>query len=326
MKAIIVESPGGREKLKIGEIEKPVIKENEILVKVFAAGINRADVMQREGKYPPPAGASTILGLDMAGVVEEVGTLVRKWKKGDKVFGLLPGGGYAEYCAIQDDMAMRIPSNLNFEEAASIPEVFLTAYQALAWNTKLKKGESILIHAAASGVGTAAIQIAKELGAEIYITASKPKHEVCLKLGALKAIDYKTENFVEKIREFTANKGVDVIIDFISGPYFKQNIDCLKIDGRLTILAFLGGGRVDNFDLRQVLSKRLSIIGSALRSRSRDYQIKLTKDFSEFALDKFESGKLKPIVDKVFDMADVASAHQYLEENKNTGKLVLKID
>lgn len=325
MKAIIVVKPGGAENLKFGETKTPVPKESEILVKVRATSLNRADILQREGKYPPPAGASDILGLEMAGEVYAIGSKVKKWKKGDKVFGLLSGGGYAEFAVINEMMANPIPSNLGYTEAAAIPEVFLTAYQALVWHSHLQKEEKILIHAGASGVGTAAIQIAKLLGAEIYVTASREKHDICQKLGAVHTIDYKQEDFSEVVDETTGHKGVDVIIDFIAGPYFSQNLDSLSSDGRLVMLATLGGGKTADADIRQILSKRLTIIGSTLRSRSIDYQIKLNDDFINFAYDKFEKGLLKPVIDKEYDWKDAAEAHRYMEANKNTGKIVLKI-
>ena len=326
MKAIIFDEPGEPDVLKLGEFEKPVPKENEILVKVNSSALNRADTLQRRGKYPPPKGASPILGLEIAGTVEAAGSNVTKWKIGDKVFGLIPGGGYAEYAVINEEMAMPVPENLSMNESAAIPEVFLTAYQALVLYGNLQKDETVLIHAGASGVGTAAIQIVRELGAKVFVTASSGKHKTCLELGAEKAIDYKSEKFDEKILEFTNGKGADVIIDFISGPYFKQNLDSLNVDGRLIILATLGGGKVDEFDMRKILVKRLSIIGSTLRSRSLDYQIKLTKEFSSFALERFKQGKLKPVIDSVFEWNKAAEAHKYMEENKNIGKIILDIN
>ncbi len=325
MKAIIVEKPGGTEQLKISDYPKPVCGEDEILVKVKATALNRADILQREGKYPPPVNASPILGLEMSGIIEEVGSKVFMWKTGDKVFGLLPGGGYAEYAVINENMAIKIPDNLSFEEAAAIPEVFLTAFQAIVWLGELKAAEFILIHAGASGVGTAAIQIARELGAKIIITASAEKHKICKDLGADLTIDYKSQNFKDEVFRFTNNYGADVIIDFIGGKYFNQNIECLSRDGRLIELATLSGGKVEDFDMRQILTKRLKIFGSTLRSRSLAYQIKLTKDFKEFAYDKIEKGVMKPVIDKIFDWKDVAEAHKRMEENKNSGKIVLMI-
>ncbi len=326
MRAVIFDNPGEPEVLKLGEFEKPVVKENEILVKVKATALNRADTLQRKGLYPPPQGVSPILGLEIAGTVDEIGSNVSKWKNGEKVFGLIPGGGYAEYAVIHQDMAMKIPENFSFEKAAAIPEVFLTAYQALVWQGGLQEGETVLVHAGASGVGTAAIQMAKEMGARVFVTASKEKHQICFELGAEKAIDYKSEDFSEKVLKFTNGYGVDLIIDFVAGPYLNQNIKSLAVDGRMVNLATLGGGKVEDFDMKSILYKRLTIIGSTLRSRSLEHQIKLTKEFADYSLEKFSSGKIKPIIDSVFDWSEAAKAHRYMEENRNMGKIVLKVN
>lgn len=325
MKAILFDEPGNADKLYIGDFPKPEVGEEEILVEVKATALNRADILQRQGKYPPPPGASPILGLEIAGVVAEKGSKVFKWKTGDNVFGLIPGGGYAQYAVIHEDMALRIPGNLSFEQAAAIPEVFLTAYQSIVWLAELKPAEYILIHAGASGVGTAAIQLAREIGAKIIITASSEKHFICKDLGAEVLIDYKSQNFKDVVLETTNNYGVDVIIDFIGANYFNGNIDSLTRDGRLILLATLSGGKVTDFDVRKILAKRLKIIGSTLRSRSLDYHIKLTKGFKEFAYDKIVSGRIKPVIDKVYDWTDVTEAHKRMEENKNIGKIVLRI-
>ncbi len=325
MKTIVVKKPGIIENLQFGTSEKPKIKENEILVKVNAAGLNRADIMQRQGKYPPPKGASEILGLEISGEVAELGKNVSKWNKGDEVFGLIPGGGYAEFAKIHQDMAIKKPVELCFEEAAAIPEVFLTAYQALFWNAKIRKDDFVLIHAGGSGVGTAAVQLVKDAGGHAIITASKGKHEVCLNLGAEKAIDYKLQQFDDEVLNFTDNKGVDIIIDFIGADYFEKNIRCLNQNGRLIFLATLSGSKIKEVDIRNIMSKWISIIGSTLRTRDLDYQIKLTNEFAVYSLEKFKTGKLKPVIDKVFDWKDVAVAHKYLEDNKNIGKLVLKV-
>ncbi|BDQ03280.1 NAD(P)H-quinone oxidoreductase [Ignavibacterium sp.] len=326
MKAILFDEPCAADKLYIGEFPKPEVGEEEILVEVKATALNRADILQRLGKYPPPTGASPILGLEIAGVVVAKGSKVFKWKTGDKVFGLIPGGGYAQYAVIHEEMAMRIPDKLSFEEAAAIPEAFLTSYQAIVWLAELKANEFILIHAAASGVGTAAIQLAREIGAKIIITASAEKHFICKELGADVLIDYKSQNFKDVVLNATNNYGVDVIIDFIGANYFNDNIDSLTRDGRLILLATLSGGKVNEFDVRQILTKRLKIVGSTLRSRSLDYQIKLTKDFYNFAYDKISSGRIKTIIDKVFDWTDVSEAHKRMEANKNIGKIVLRIN
>ena len=325
MKAIILKQPGGPEQLILGEYEQPLPKPYELLVRVHATALNRADTLQRQGKYPPPKGESPLLGLEMAGEVVEAGISCTRFKKGDKVMGLLPGGGYAEYAVVHEEMAMPIPDNLSMEEAAAIPEVFLTAWQALVWLGKLQAGERTLIHAGASGVGTAAIQLARALKADVLVTASEHKIKACLELGAHKAIDYQDVPFEDEVLAYTNSEGVDVIVDFIAGPYFKQNIECLRLDGRLVLLASLGGGKVEEFDLRQILIKRLQVIGSTLRSRTRDYQIKLTQDMSNFALPLFQSGAIKPVVDSVFDWQEVAEAHRYMEANKNIGKIVLRV-
>lgn len=326
MKAILFDEPCAADKLYIGEFPKPEVGEEEILVEVKATALNRADILQRLGKYPPPTGASPILGLEIAGVVVAKGSKVFKWKTGDKVFGLIPGGGYAQYAVIHEEMAMRIPDKLSFEEAAAIPEAFLTSFQAIVWLAELRAGEFILIHAAASGVGTASIQLAREIGAKIIITASAEKHFICKELGADILIDYKSQNFKDVVLNATNNYGVDVIIDFIGANYFNENIESLTRDGRLILLATLSGGKVNEFDVRQILTKRLKIIGSTLRSRSLDYQIKLTKDFYNFAYDKISSGRIKPIIDKVFDWTAVSEAHKRMEANKNIGKIVLRIN
>ncbi len=325
MKAILVNEPGGPEQLVLGEYEQPQPKPNELLVRVHATALNRADTLQRQGKYPPPKGESPILGLEMAGEVVEAGNSCTRFRKGDKVFGLLSGGGYAEYAVIREGMAMPVPEHLSMEAAAAIPEVFLTAYQALVWLGKLKEGERVLIHAGASGVGTAAIQLARAIKAEVLVTASEQKMQACLDLGAAKAINYRKTAFEQEVQAFTNAEGVDVVIDFIAGPYFKKNIDCLRLDGRLVLLASLGGGKVEEFDLRKILMKRLQVIGTTLRSRTRQYQMQLTKEMSEFALPLFQSEKIKPVVDSVFDWEDVADAHRYMEENRNIGKIVLRV-
>ncbi|MEJ8800931.1 NAD(P)H-quinone oxidoreductase [Pontibacter sp. H249] len=327
MKAILVKQPGGPEQLILGEYEKPLPGPYDLLVKVHATALNRADTLQRQGKYPPPKGASPILGLEIAGEVAEAGINCTRFKKGDKVFGLLPGGGYAEYAIIDENMAMPVPDNLSMEEAAAIPEVFMTAYQALFWLGKLQPGERALIHAGASGVGTAAIQLARAQKAEVLVTASEWKLHACKELGAHKTINYQDPEvpFDDEVLAYTNSEGVDVIVDFIAGPYFKQNIECLRTDGRLVILASLGGGKVEDFDLRKILVKRLQVIGSTLRSRTKEYQIKLTQDMSNFAMPLFKSGAIKPVVDSVYDWQDVAEAHRYMESNKNIGKIVLRV-
>ena len=325
MKAVWVREPGGPEVLEIREVPPPRPQPREILVRVKAASVNRADILQRRGKYPPPPGASPILGLDIAGVVEARGPEARRWKQGDRVFGLIPGGGYAQYAVIHEDLAMPIPESMSFEEAAAIPEVFLTAYQALFWLGRLQPGEWVLIHAGASGVGTAAIQLAREHGAHVAVTAGSPrKLEACRALGAEIGVNYRQESFEKVIRERVG--GVDLILDFVGAPYWRPNLAVLRLDGRLVLLATLGGGEVKGFDLRELLRKRLTLMGSTLRNRSLEYKIRLTREFAEYALPRFASGKLRPVIDTVFPWQRVADAHRRIEANENIGKIVLKID
>lgn len=325
MQAVLVQSPGGPEQLQIGTWKKPVPTTRQLLIRVEATALNRADTLQRAGKYPPPLGASPILGLELAGTVVALGQEASKFNIGDAVFGLLPGGGYAQYAVIHEDMAIPLPEGMPMEQAAAIPEVFLTAFQALQWLARLQTGETILIHAGASGVGTAAIQLASEMGGQVLVTASATKHHLCLELGAKHVIDYKNEAFTKVVTDITKSRGVDVIIDFIAADYFTQNIDSLAIDGRLVLLATLSGGKVNGFDLSKILSKRLSVMGSTLRSRSLEYQIALTKDFMSFALPRFKDGVLKPVIDRILDWTQVKEAHAIMESNKNAGKIVLKV-
>lgn len=327
MRAVVFNNFGGPEELRLGEWEKPKPGENEILVKISATALNRADTLQRRGAYPPPPGASPILGLEMAGHIEELGpNCSSRWKKGDAVCALLAGGGYAEYAIIHEDMGIPVPLNLSIQEAAGIPEVFLTAFQALVWLAKLKSDETVLIHAGASGVGTAAIQIARELKTKaIYVTASKAKHQACLDLGASAAINYKAQNFEEEIATLTDGKGVNVVLDFLAAPYFQKNLNSLASDGRMVMLALMGGVKVESLNLANILRKRLHIMGSTLRARSLAYKIQLTQDLIAFAMPLFEAGKLKPVIDSVVDWKDVAEAHAYMEANKNTGKIIMEI-
>lgn len=325
MKAIQIQNPGKHSSLKIGKVPTPELAANEILVKIEATALNRADLLQRTGNYPPPEGASKILGLEMAGIVEKGGSEVTKWKTGDRVFGLLAGGGYAEYCTIQEDMVMEIPENLSFGEAAAIPETFLTAFQALDWLGKLQDKETVLIHAAGSGVGTSAIQLAHHLyNAEIIATAGKPqKLETAKELGAEYAYNYKEQNYAEEIIDDVGPDSIDVVIDFIGKPYWHKNMEVIAMDGRVVYLSFLGGHKIDELSLVPILRKRLSIMGSTLRNRSIEYKIDLTKDFASKTRSLFENGVLKPIIDSIYDWSYTEEAHKRMQNNKNTGKIVL---
>ncbi len=325
MKAILIPQFGGPEVMQMGEWETPEPGPKEIRVEIKATALNRADTMQRRGVYPPPPGESPILGLEMAGIVDKVGAEVKKWKQGDRVCGLLGGGGYAEYCVTHEDMTIPLPDALSFVQGAAIPEVFLTAYQALHWLAKIQAGERVLVHAGASGVGTAAIQLIGLHGAESIATASAGKHQTCLELGASHAIDYKKENFAEAIQKLTNGQGVQVIIDFIAAPYFQMNLDSLALEGRLIMLSLIGGVKADGINLAPILRKRLQITGTTLRARSLDYKIALTQDLQINCMPHFATGRLKPIIDTVIPWTEVVQGHQRMENNLNTGKIVMEV-
>lgn len=327
MKAVQFKQFGGPDELFIGDWPDPQPGSTDLLVQVRATALNRADLLQREGKYPPPAGESTILGLEMAGTVIACGSDVLDFSVGDRICGLLPGGGYAEKAVIPAAQAIPLPDGMSFEEAAAVPEVFLTAFQALDWLAQLQEKERVLIHAGASGVGTAAIQLARRMGAsEVFVTASAAKHELCRQLGADHCIDYRQENYSTVVLEKTSTQGVDILIDFVGGPNFSPNLHSMNLDGRIVMLAFLGGPKTpEAVNLATILRKRIHVMGSTLRSRSKAYKAKLTKDFVDKHWTAFENKELKPVIDSVHDWADVAHAHTYMAENRNQGKIILSI-
>lgn len=326
MKAVVIKEPGGPEVLSIEEVETPCIGANEVLVRARATALNRADLLQRRGFYPPPKGATDILGLEVAGEVIEIGERVTKAKKGDRVCALLPGGGYAQYAAIPEEMLIPIPENLSFEQAAGIPEVFLTAYMNLFQLGRLQEKDRVLVHAGASGVGTAAIQLIREAGAAAYATAGSDKKVAITKeLGAEDGWNYKQGSFLPWIKEKTNGEGVNIILDFVGAPYFEDNLQSLAMDGRLIVIGTMGGIHVDNVNLGFILRNRLQIIGTALRTQPPSKKIELTKSFAQFALDRFKDGRLKPIIDSVYDWNDVSKAHEYMESNANIGKIILKV-
>jgi putative PIG3 family NAD(P)H quinone oxidoreductase len=342
VRAVLVRAPGGPEQLELGEFPTPTPADGELLVRVRAAGVNHADLLQREGRYPPPPGASPILGLEVAGVVEVGGPRTATTRAGDRVFGLLPGGGYAEYAVLPAAMAMPVPDGLSFEEAAAVPEVFLTGYQCLVWLGGLQpdaadrsagpaaddedewRPRDVLVHAGASGVGTAAIQLVRDAGARAIVTAgSERKLEACRHLGAAFAFNYREGPFGPKVREATGGRGVDLVLDLVGAPYWEQNVACLAVDGRLVLVATMGGARVEGLDLAGLMRKRAWVIGTTLRVRSSGYKVRLTRAFASYGLPRFADGRLRPVVDRVFDWSEAAAAHRYMEENRNVGKIVL---
>lgn len=325
MKAILFEQPGEADQLYVGETPTPSVGAGQVMVHVAATAVNRADILQRKGLYPVPPGQSPLLGLEMAGTVIEVGKGVTDFEVGDSVCSLLNGGGYAQYAVVDQEMLLRLPENLSFTKAAALPEVFLTAYQCLHLIAGLKSGDKVLIHAGGSGVGTAAIQLVRLAGGIPYATASSGKHEVIKDLGAEHCVDYKKEDFAEVILGKTDGKGVDIVLDFIGGPYFSQNLAVLAEEGRLVSIGGLGGFKVAEVDLSPILRKRLRIEGTTLRARSDAYKHALTAAFRRDAWPAFAQRSLLPVVDTIFDWEEVQDAHRYLESNANTGKVVLVI-
>ncbi|MEO3404284.1 NAD(P)H-quinone oxidoreductase [Mucilaginibacter sp. CAU 1740] len=324
MKAIVITQPGGPEVLQLAERPTPQCQPNEVLIKVFAAGINRPDVFQRKGNYPPPPGApADIPGLEVAGVITEVGEIVTRWKIGDKVCALVIGGGYAEYCPAPEGQCLPIPENLSYVEAASLPETFFTVWSNVFDRGKLQPGESLLVHGGSSGIGVTAIQMAKALGSKVYITAgSDTKCSFCEQLGADKAINYKTADFEEEIKKLTNGKGVNVILDMIGGDYMPGNIDSLAVEGRLIMINAMKGREVQ-LDLGKVMAKRLIITGSMLRSREIEFKATIAQNLEQKIWPLLSNGKIKPIIYKTFDAKDAAATHQLMESSEHTGKIVL---
>ncbi|XP_066536377.1 quinone oxidoreductase PIG3 isoform X2 [Hoplias malabaricus] len=331
MLAVCVKEPGGPEKLHLGQVPRPEPKDGEVLIRIHTTALNRADLLQRRGLYPAPPGESEILGLEAAGIVADFGPGVkRKIRPGDKVMALLSGGGYAQYAAVPEELLMPVPSHLSLDEAAAIPEAWLTAYQLLHLIAQVKEGEFVLIHAGASGVGTAAIQLARLGGAVPVVTAGSPeKLDVAMKLGAAAGFNYKEGDFSDNIQQFTEGRGVDVILDCIGGSCWEKNIRSLAMDGRWVLYGAMGGKSVEGDLLGKLLLKRGYLLSSLLRSRSLQYKAELIKSFTEQALPHFHSAdqpmSLRPVIDSIFNMDNIADAHAHMEANRNIGKIIIKI-
>lgn len=326
MKTIVITHPGGPEVLQIEDRPKPNILPGEVLIKVEAAGVNRPDVAQRKGNYPPPAGASVdIPGLEIAGTIVECGADVRRWKVGDRICALVMGAGYAEYCAVPDGQCLPVPDNLSMVEAASLPETFFTVWSNVFDRAKLQPGETLLVHGGSSGIGVAAIQMAKALGSAVYVTAgSDDKLRFCKELGTDHAINYKTENFADVVKQLTNNKGVDVILDMIGGDYTPDNIKCLGNDGRLVQINTMKGKDV-KVDLAEVMRKRLVVTGSMLRGRDVAFKSAIARDLEEHIWPLLASGKIKPVIYKTFAAEQAAEAHRLMESSEHMGKIVLEM-
>jgi putative PIG3 family NAD(P)H quinone oxidoreductase len=304
----------------------PSVRPGEILVRVEAAGINRPDVQQRKGAYPPPKDASPILGLEIAGEVVALGEGVSTFKIGDKVCALANGGGYAEYCAVPAGQALFWPKGYDAVKAAALPETFFTVWANLFQMAGLTEGESVLIHGGSSGIGTTAIQLAKAFGATVYATAgSREKCEACEKLGAKRGIDYKTEDFAEVIKAETGGKGVDAVLDMIGADYLEKNLSILAKDGCLSIIAFLGGNVAEKVNLTPIMVKRLTVTGSTMRPRTADEKQAIRDDLLAEVWPLLEKGEVAPVIHAVLPFAKVAEAHRLMEESNHIGKIILTI-
>ncbi|XP_008488945.1 quinone oxidoreductase PIG3 [Calypte anna] len=330
MLAAYFDCPGGPENLYVKEVMKPHPGEGEVLVKVSASALNRADLLQRRGKYPPPKGASDILGLEAAGRVAGLGAGCKgQWKPGDAVMALLSGGGQAEYVTVPEGHLMPVPKNLTLTQAAAIPEAWLTAFQLLHSVAKVQKGERVLIHGGASGVGMAAIQLVRLTEAIPVVTVgTQEKLKATASAGAAAGFNYRSEDFSEKVLAFTHGTGVDVILDCVGSSYWEKNLKCLSTGGRWIIYGLLSGGEVHGDLLGKLLSKRGSIQTSLLRPRDKEYKEQLVKAFTEDVLPYFSGGAsphLQPVVDSIYPLHQIAQAHKFMEENKNIGKIVIEM-
>ncbi|HET7542177.1 MAG TPA: NAD(P)H-quinone oxidoreductase [Polyangiaceae bacterium] len=326
MKAVLVSEPGGPEKLVLSELPDPVPGVAEVAIEIHASALNRADLLQRRGLYPPPPGTTDILGLECAGVVSELGPgCSDSVQVGDRVMVLLGGGGYAERVVVPEALVMKVPEALGFEQAAAIPEAFLTAREVLFSTARLGSTESVLIHAAAGGVGSAAVQLSRSHGARVFATAGGEAKTAWVRaLGADSVIDYKSQDFAAVIQAETQGRGVDVIVDFIGAAYAEKHAACLALRGRHVVVGVMGGAQA-SINLGRLLQKRQSLLGVVMRSRSIAEKIELTRGFVRSTLPLFADGRLKPLIDSVFSLADVARAHQRMEANLNLGKIVLKV-
>ncbi|XP_059659494.1 uncharacterized protein LOC132306195 [Cornus florida] len=323
MKAIVITSPGGPEVLQLQEVEDPQIQEDEVLIKAEAIGLNRADTLQRQGLYRPPNGASLYPGLECSGTIEAVGKNVTRWKIGDQVCALLSGGCYAEKVAVPAGQVLPIPPGISLKDAASFPEVTGTVWSTVFMTSRLSAGETFLIHGGSSGIGTFAIQIAKYQGAKVFITAgNEEKLAFCKDLGADVCINYKTEDFVARVKEETGGKGVDVILDNVGGSYFQRNLDTLNVDGRLFIIGFMGG-IVTEANLAGMLARRLTVQAAGLQHRSKENTALIVSEVEKNVWPAIIAGKVKPVVYKYLPLSEAAEAHRIMESSKHVGKILL---
>lgn len=325
MRFIELAEPGVVRNMAIAETSAPSPKTGEVLIQVAYAGVNRPDIFQRKGLYPPPPGASPIMGLEVSGKVIGLGEGVAQWQLGDEVCALCNGGGYAEQVAVPAGQCLPVPDALSLAEAAALPETCFTVWTNVFKRCALQGGESLLVHGGASGIGSTAIQIAKAMGCTVYTTVgSAEKAEACLKLGADQAWNYQQQDFVEAAKTVTNNKGVDVILDMVGGDYFQKNIDIAAKDGRIVNIAFLRGSKAE-VDFRNVMAKRLQLTGSTLRPQSDQEKTQLAVELKQSVWPLIEQGSFKPLIAAEYDLAEVAKAHELMESNTLIGKIVLKV-
>lgn len=323
MNAIVVNEPGEPDVMQLSTLDTPIPGINEVLLKVAAAGINRPDVMQRKGMYPPPPGAPETLGLEVAGTVVALGESVSGLNIGDEVCALVAGGGYAEYCIATPALCLRIPEGMDMASAAALPETYFTVWTNVFERGGLKAGETFLMHGGSSGIGTTAIQLAKQFGARVIVTAgSDDKCQACLELGADAAINYRNEDFVERIAELTDKKGVDVILDIVGGDYLPRNLKCMAVDGRLVQIALQHGPKTE-INLLPVMLKRLTITGSTLRPRSIEEKAKIAQALLDQVWPLLDNGSVKPLIYARFSLAEAVEGHRMMEQSKHIGKIVL---
>ena len=325
MRAIEIEQPGPPDVLVLCDRPMPALKAGEVLIRVHAAGVNRPDVLQRLGKYPVPAGASDLPGLEVAGEIVEGDLAGSHFNKGDLVCALVQGGGYAEYCAAPLQQCLPVPTGLSALEAASLPETFFTVWSNVFDRSRLSGDDTLLVQGGSSGIGVSAIQIAAALGHRVFATAgSDDKCRACEALGAERGINYRSEDFAQVVKQLTSGKGVDVILDMVAGDYLAREIDCLADDGRLALIALIGGAKA-TLDFGQVLRRRLSISGSTLRPRSVGFKAAIAAQLQEKVWPLIECGKIRPVIFKTFPLAQAAQAHALMESSAHVGKIMLQV-
>lgn len=325
MRAIEISTPGGPEVLRPTLRPVPSPAANDVLIEVQAAGVNRPDVLQRKGGYPPPPGASDIPGLEVAGTIVARGTQVKDWKIGDQVCALVTGGGYAEYVAAPAVQCLPVPAGLTLEQAASLPETFFTVWVNVFQRAGLKNDETLLVQGGSSGIGVTAIQMARAFGHRVFVTAgTADKCAECEKLGATRAINYRTEDFVAVVKQLTAGRGADVILDMVGGDYVPRELACLADDGRLSLIAFLGGTKT-TLDMTDILRRRLTITGSTLRPRPVEVKAGIAQALRQKVWPLIEAGKIRPVIYRTFGLDEAAAAHALMESSEHVGKIVLSV-